>query len=241
MRFRIKPLRYLAAIEGALCRQLEADPDFAGLVTKNPLHDSWETVVVHDHQYTLAELAQPLDLRLASNEKAYRDAGLGRNVTAFDAVRLWAYSAVRDFWGPNGLNRWSAAVLGKVDEVNRQFPQPLPFSEVKAISKSIAGWTWRNMTPGGLHELVERTHTSELQSARGKKATNQAQIASLGGVASGQARRKASLKASESMRATARLMRVRGMSYRAIEKALGVHRATLHRWLNLSHEPTYIR
>nr|NDU41755.1 hypothetical protein [Acidithiobacillus ferrianus] len=60
----------------------------------------------------------------------------------FDAVRLWSYRAVRDFWGPNGLSRWQAAVLlGKVDEVNRQFPQPLPFSEVKAIAKSISHWT----------------------------------------------------------------------------------------------------
>lgn len=49
---RLKPLRYLAAIEGALCRQLEADPGFAGLITKNPLHEAWETLVVHDHQYT---------------------------------------------------------------------------------------------------------------------------------------------------------------------------------------------
>ncbi|MHB1644465.1 MAG: replication initiation protein [Acidithiobacillus sp.] len=238
---RLKPLRYLAAVEGALCRQLDADPGFAGLVTKNPLHPSWETMVQHDHLWSLAELAAPLDLAAVSNEKSYRDAGLGRNVTAFDAVRLWAYSAVRDFWGPNGLNRWSAAVLGKVDEVNRQFPQPLPFAEVKAIAKSISHWTWQRFTPAGLHGLIERTHTPELQSGRGKKATNQAQIASLGGVASGRARRKASLEASESIRATARLMRVQGMSYRAIEEALGVHRATLHRWLNLSREPAYIR
>ena len=78
---RLKPLRYLSALEGALCRQLDADPSFAGLVTKNPVHDSWETLVVHDHQYSLAELAELLDLKSAANEKAYRDAGLGRNVT----------------------------------------------------------------------------------------------------------------------------------------------------------------
>ncbi|MHB9043090.1 replication initiation protein [Acidithiobacillus sp.] len=230
---RLKPLRYLAAVESALCRQLEADPGFAGLVTKNPLHPSWETLVVHDHQYSLAELAEPLDLKSAANEKSYRDAGLGRNVTAFDAVRLWAYSAIRDFWGPGGFDRWHKAVSAKVAEVNCQFPAPLPFSELKAIAKSIAGWTWRNMTPAGLHELIERTHTPELQSLRGKKATNQARIAFLGGVASGQARRKASLEASKSIRAMARLMRAQGMSYRAIEEALGVRRATLHRWLNL--------
>ena len=240
---RLKPLRYLAAVEGALCRQLEADPSFAGLVTKNPLHDSWETLVVHDHQYTLAELASQLDLSARSaNEKAsYRDAGVGRNIACFDTVRLWSYSAIRDFWGPGGFDHWQKAVATQVAAVNCQFPTPLPFSELKAIAKSISGWTWRNITPDGLRDVIQRTHTPESQAIRGKKATNQAQVAALGGVASGHARRKASLETSESIRATARLMLAQGMSYRAIGEALGVHRATLHRWLNLSHEPAYIR
>lgn len=225
---RLKPLRYLAAIEGALCRQLEADPGFAGLITKNPLHEAWETLVVHDHQYTLAELAEPLDLTAAANENAYRgDTGVGRNVTTFDAARLWAYSAIRDYWGPDGFDRWHCAIAAKVAEVNCQFPTPLPFSELKAIAKSISNWTWQRFTPAGLHELIERTHTPELQAARGRKSTNQAQA----GIASGQARREASLEASESIRAMARLMRTQGMSYRAIAEALGVHRATLHRWM----------
>ncbi|MHB1320815.1 MAG: replication initiation protein [Acidithiobacillus ferrivorans] len=220
---RLKPLRYLAAVEGALCRQLEADPGFAGLVTKNPLHPSWETLVVHDHQYTLAELAEPLDLKSAANEKAYRDSGSGRNVTSFDTVRLWAYSAVRDFWGPNGLSRWQAAVLGKVDEVNTQFPQSLPFAEVKAIAKSVSNWTWQRFTPDGLHDLIERTHTPELQAARGKKATNQARA----GVASGQARRLTR----DQERATARIMAAQGKSTREIGAEIGVDQSTVVRWL----------
>ena len=231
---RLKPLRYLAAIEGALCRQLEADPGFAGLITKNPLHEAWETLVVHDHQYTLAELAEPLDLTAAANENAYRgDTGVGRNVTTFDAARLWAYSAIRDYWGPDGFDRWHCAIAAKVAEVNCQFPTPLPFSELKAIAKSISNWTWQRLTPAGLHELIERTHTPELQAARGRKATNQAQA----GIASGQARREASLEASESIRAMARLMRSNGLTFRAIEEALGVHRATLHRWVTKCEHP----
>ena len=224
---RIKPLRYLAAVEGALCRQLDADPGFAGLLTKNPLHEAWETLVVHDHLWTLADLAASLDLSAASKERAYRDHGLGRNVVTFDAARLWAYSVIRDYWGPGGFDRWHCAVAAKVAEVNCQFPSPLPYSETKAIAKSISRWTWRNMTPDKVHELIKRTHTPELQAARGRKATNQAQA----GIASGQARREASLEASESIRAMARIMRSNGLTFRAIEEALGVHRATLHRWL----------
>jgi hypothetical protein len=221
---RLKPLRYLSAIEGALCRQLDADHSFAGLVTKNPLHESWETLVVHGHRYTLSELAEPLDLTAAANEKACRgDTGVGRNVTSFDTVRLWSYSAVRDFWGPDGLYRWQAAVRGKVDEVNRQFPRSLPFSEVKAIAKSISHWTWQRFTPNGLRELIERTHTPELQAIRGTKATNQAAA----GVASGQARRLTR----DQERATARIMAAQGKSTRQIGAEIGVDQSTVVRWL----------
>ncbi len=171
---RLKPLRYLAAIEGALCHRLDADPSFAGLVTKNPLHPSWETLVVHDHLWTLEELAAPLDLSASANEKAYRDSGVGRNVTTFDTVRLWAYSAIRDFWGPGGFERWHRSVSQKIAEVNCQFPTPLPPAECKAIAKSIAGWTWKRITPDGLRELIQRTHTPEVQAERGRKAINQA-------------------------------------------------------------------
>ncbi len=222
---RLKPLRYLAAIEGALCRQLQADPGFAGLVTKNPLHPAWETWNLHDHQYTLAELAAPLDLAASANEKAYRgDSGVGRNVTTFDTVRLWSYNAVRDFWAPGGFDRWHKAVAAHVAAVNCQFPTPLPFGELKAIAKSIAGWTWRNITPKGLQELIQRTHTSDLQAERGRKATNQAAA----GLASGEARRLSK----EQERATARLMRSQGKTQRAIADALGVTQQAVSKWLH---------
>ena len=221
----IKPLRYLAAVEGALCRQLDADPSFAGLVTKNPLHGSWKTLAVHDHQYTLAELAAPLDLAASANEKAYRgDSGVGRNVTTFDTVRLWSYNAVRDFWAPGGFDRWHKAVAAHVAAVNCQFPTPLPFGELKAIAKSIAGWTWRNITSKGLQELIQRTHTSDLQAERGRKATNQAAA----GLASGEARRLSK----EQERATARLMRSQGKTQRAIADALGVTQQAVSKWLH---------
>ncbi|WP_420912079.1 primase C-terminal domain-containing protein, partial [Acidithiobacillus caldus] len=42
--------------------------------------------------------------------------------------------------------------------LNGQFQRPLPHSEVKAIAKSFATWTWKQITPQGLRELIERTH-----------------------------------------------------------------------------------
>ena len=99
----------------------------------------------------------------------------------------------------------------------------MPHSEVKAIAKSIATWTWKRITPQGLRELIERTHSPEKQRERGKRATNQAEA----GTASGVSRRASR----EQERATARLLRAQGMTHRAIAEALGVSRQTVTDWL----------
>lgn len=53
---RLKPLRYLAAIQRTYTRLLSADEGFAHLVTKNPLHSDWLVHVFHNHEYSLGEL-----------------------------------------------------------------------------------------------------------------------------------------------------------------------------------------
>ena len=146
----------------------------------------------------------------------------------FDQGREWAYSAIRDHWAPNGLSRWSEAVLARLSALNGQFLEPLPFSEVKATARSIAKWTWRNITPQGRQELIQRTHTPERQAERGRKgglaSTNQGDA----GVASGQARRVSR----EPERAAARLMRAQGMSIRQVAGELGVSVGTVHAWVS---------
>jgi len=229
---RLAPLRYLAAIERGLCLAYGGDPAYSGLITKNPISKVWQTVERHGKLWTLGELAAVLDLK-ASNAKTFSSApeeayGTGRNVTLFHETRFWAYSAIREFWAPNGLPRWQKAVLERLEGLNARFPAPLPYSEIKAIAKSIATWTWRKITPDGLRELVDRTHTPEIQRARGRKggmaATNQAAA----GKASGSAR----WQAREAQRVTARLMRAAGHSYRAIGEALGVSLRTVYYWLS---------
>ncbi len=223
---RPKPMEFLAALERAYTVALGADPGYAKLVTKNPCCDRWLVWQIHAHPYTLGELAEHVDLAphhsLPEASAAY---GTGRNVTLFHQTRYWAYSAIREYWAPNGLPRWHKAVLGHVEALNGQFQRPLPHSEAKAIAKSITNWTWKKITPHGLQDLIKRTHSPEKQRERGKRNTPEQQATK--GKASGVSRRAAR----EDLRASARLMAVAGHSTRQIGTALGVNHATVVRWL----------
>jgi hypothetical protein len=166
---RIKPLKYLAAIEAGYRTRLEADPGYSGLLTKNPLHPDWGlTVFDGTVAYDLDYLADWIDLPKKS-EKRILPEGLGRNCTLFDVVREWAYRAIKDYWKPEGSGTWYKAILDHCRNCN-VFSVPLPDSEIRATAKSIANWTWKRMTPQGKKDFVRRTHTSDLQAIRGKKS-----------------------------------------------------------------------
>ena len=142
----LEPMKYLAAIESAMTEKLQADRGFVGLLTKNPLHSHWQTEIWTEHEYTLDELADYLDLK-GHPKKGIESSGLGRNCELFDTVRQWSYKTIREFWAPNYKRQWNSAVYDQVEAINSQFKVPLPVSEVKAIAKSIANWTYREFTP----------------------------------------------------------------------------------------------
>ncbi|MFA0155364.1 replication initiation protein [Vibrio sp. 10N.261.46.A3] len=143
---RLEPMKYLAAIESAMTEKLKADRGFTGLLTKNPLHGHWQTEVWTDHEYTLDELADYLDLK-GHPKKGIESSGLGRNCELFESASKWAYRAIRDYWTPDYKLMWNGAVYDHVEAINAQFKVPLPVSEVKTIAKSIANWTYKHFTP----------------------------------------------------------------------------------------------
>jgi hypothetical protein len=210
---RIKPLEYLAAIQRTYTSLLGADPGYAGLVTKNPLHPAHGLLIFRplSKPYSLSELASNVDL-LPKPRKSEVVQGLGRNCTVFDTVRKWAYKAISGYWSPDGISHWKKALRSECKAINQTFPKPLPESEIRAISDSIASWTWKRMTPQGRQALIARTHTPEAQAERGRK--------------SGQARKQA--RAED--RAKARLMKESGKTVREIAETLGVHYSTVSRW-----------
>jgi len=170
-----KPMRYLSAVENAYCERLQADPRYTNRLTKNPAHDFWDVwlpKVAGTGVYELGRLAACVDLSSAVVNEPANDpeaaCGFGRNVSLFDELRFWAYVAIRQGWPE--FNRWHEACLERADGINKRFADPLPWSEVKATAKSVAKWTHKRFSQQGLLDLIERTHTPELQAKRGRRS-----------------------------------------------------------------------
>ena len=165
---KMKPLRYAAAVENALRKKLEADEGYSGLICKNPNHGHWKIAVWQPELYTLDWLAASLDLSAANDKEIVADYGLGRNCTLFDKTRKWAYRAIRQGWPE--YEQWLQACYERASAYNLQFSSPLDENEVNGIAKSIAKWTHSNFDEASFKKYVEDTHSSYIQSLRGKKS-----------------------------------------------------------------------
>lgn len=162
---KMKPLRYAAAVENALCKKLEADTGYSGLICKNPNHGHWKIAVWQPELYTLDWLADFLDLNAANNKEIVAEYGLGRNCTLFDKTRKWAYRAIRQGWPE--YEQWKNACYERASAYNLQLAMPLEDSEVYGIAKSISKWTHERFSAESFSSFVEKTHSSELQRKRG--------------------------------------------------------------------------
>lgn len=166
------PLRYAAAVDCALQRALDADPQYSGLICKNPLHPHWRVTSWEPRLYTLADLDSWLDLQPAQDRrKRLPDYGLGRNCNLFEQLRLWAYRAIRQGW-PD-FDQWQAACNDRALMYNAGFAVPLDHQEVRHVASSVARYTFKNFSPAGF---------SAWQAAQGRK----------GGIRSGEVRRAGS-------------------------------------------------
>ena len=220
-----KAARLLVSIERAIGARLNADKAFSGFLIKNPIHQSWLTIEHRSRPYSLFELAEWVEVELSTRhikQKSFDSDTyvLGRNFAMFEKLRKWSYSAIRNYWKPNGHSAWRSACLAKIDEIwgNDSINWGLKnhsykINERKATAKSVADWTWKNMTPDGLANLIARTHTRPLQQAHNKKS----QIA------------RASL--AELKRSQALALASEGLSQRAIAIKMGVSKSSVSNYL----------
>lgn len=212
---RKKPLEWLAMIEGCFKIRLSADKGYSGLITKNPFHLDWD---VYWFDYVAPyELAYLDEFCLSTHQDAYyrtlrrkEASGLGRNVQIFDEARQWAYSAVRDYWAPNGFERWQSAVEAHCGGLNSQFTTQLPTSEVRSIAKSISKWVWNRFTPNGF---------SSVQARRGEKGGKVSRRPTKNG------------KTKKELLPDIFILKAQGVSNRAIAEKLSISSSTVSLYL----------
>lgn len=190
---RLAPMRYAAKVEEGLRRSLDGDVAFAGLLTKNPLHDDWVTHWGTDHLYALDELAQALGELMPRSlpRKAAESSGLGRNVALFNRLRLWAYRARLRY---DDVAEWEGMTYDYARMVNKDFAVPLPLNEVGHTATSVARWVWRNFS-------VEKF--GEIQAARGRRGGRK------GGRSTSEAKREANRKRAQKIDLAALLTEAR--------------------------------
>ena len=158
---RHSPIRLYAAVERGLRRRLGSDRNYVGLLVKNPLSPRWRTEWRSSASFELSELAGDLTAGEMMPERELRsEAGAGRNVQLFDALRTTAYAEVRNFKiAGRDPEAWFGWLLGQAQNLN-SFDSPLRFNEVRAISRSVGKWTWRHFSPAEF---------SSIQSERGRR------------------------------------------------------------------------
>ena len=163
---RTKPLKYLAAIEHGLKTAFESDLNYSGLISKNFLHEDYRVQFLNPDLWELGEFKEWIDIprKIPSQSES---SGLGRNCDIFDRTRKIAYSEFHKYQNQSSFEK---AVLGWCEEANSDYQEPLTINELKCIARSISKFCFRNMSRD--HErYIKDTHTSELQSERGKRNT----------------------------------------------------------------------
>lgn len=161
---RLSPLKYLAAVEYSYTKWLSADPGYAGLVSKNPLHPSHGLIVFKPlHQlYSLADLClDPLTPTKVAQVELVQ--GLGRNCSLFDTARKWAYTAVRGVRDMRDKEVFKSGLQEILIGLNSSFQHPLPDSELRAIRESIFKYCIR-------HDKEAEQAFIERQAEKGRKS-----------------------------------------------------------------------
>ncbi|MBQ3456004.1 MAG: replication initiation protein [Synergistaceae bacterium] len=147
-------LKYLHSLVKAYTEIAHADKSYSGHLAKNPWSRAWRVVQTSKNVYDMRGLVTD-SVRVAMEQKPTKKAresvaGLGRNCYIFEHVRIWAYRAIREYWGKaENLGAWYTAVKAECERLNAGFTPCLPACEIRSLARSIAMWTWKHLTPAG--------------------------------------------------------------------------------------------
>jgi hypothetical protein len=168
-----KAQNYFKGIRNGLTERMDADPNYKGLISKNPLSDEWRNFETNKTHFELEYLAEFCELkwntpsRIETTTEAANSI-LGRNCSLFDTLRFFSYAKVseyRELGISRGYDMWLKAVESEAAAINGTFSAALPYSELKATAKSVAKWTWNNYKPTeqkrrGIMGYGETRHTN---------------------------------------------------------------------------------
>ena len=151
---RSKPIAFMKAIYEAYAAKLNADPEYhSGPVAKTPGHPWWLTHEMHNAVYELGELADYVDLALASPWSQgvnLNDASHSRHCMLFEIIRHYAYSIVNRERASGNLESFTRLVDAYAHEKNNfqqyGFAANLALSSINATVRSVARWTWDRYT-----------------------------------------------------------------------------------------------
>ena len=154
---RSAPIAFMKAVYAAFAAKLEADTQFhSGPVAKTPGHPWWYTWELHSHVYELGELADHVDLPVASpwgRGPRLDEFSHSRHCILFEHLRHYAYSIVnRERVGGSfaGFMRLLEAFAHNKNSFARLgFTSDLSYASLRATVKSVARWTWERYTGSG--------------------------------------------------------------------------------------------
>lgn len=228
---------YMNDIINTMQDKLNADKGFSNRLAKNPFHPAWYSMVYCVEPYTLADLHKALGDLIKKPKKSdtvvnlLEGVSLGRNCALFDEVRQIAYATVFKY---SQYDLFYDFIYDVVDKSNNTLEAPLPLSEVRSISKSIASWTWDNYSGRSCkdkskyektkHQSVDKYLPFRVrQSIKGTLGNKYGKACNKGG--------KARSAKYDDKRQQARDMHYKGYSNGAIARHLGVSKTTVGRWL----------
>lgn len=168
-----KPINYLNAVLRGFTRRLDADPNYAHVLAKNPLHPRWRTVWLREEPYSLDELASYLHASNTRYTAHPLQSDGGRNTALFDKLRKAAYFLVlkhkREGFSAEAFQR---ALLQMASEMNfADNPIPLPQSEVRHIAKSVAKFVWEKFSDAAFS--ARQSRRAKRRSAKTQQQVNE--------------------------------------------------------------------
>ena len=115
------------------------------MITKNPEHPSWRTIVHNKAVYDLEDFQEWMDITPTRKLHKLLQNGDGRNTTLFNNLRLWAYTEVKTH---SSYEVFLLSVDSKAFKFNHEFDAleagSLQAKEVLSTAKSIGRWTWKH-------------------------------------------------------------------------------------------------